>query len=110
MRVSERPVVHKREWETCRCCVEKSDQPCPSFSNARLQKIVSAQRKSIVSIISRTGAPRPNAPHPKIDRPPPRENPRGTTFRAVEVEHYEATMFPGRQIRGGSEWNPKWDE
>src|SRR5262245_15463592 len=37
------------------------------------------------------GAPRPSAPHPKIDRPPPRENPRG--FRVLEVEYYETTMF-----------------
>jgi len=42
--------------------------------------------------------------------PHPVKNPRGTTFRAVEVEHYEATMFPGQQIRGGGEWNPEWDE
>jgi len=27
------------------------------------------------------------------------------TFRALEVEHYEATMFPGQQIRDGGEWN-----
>jgi hypothetical protein len=48
------------------------------------------------------GAPRPSALHPKIDRPP-RENPRGTTFRAIEVEHYEATMSSDQQIREGGE-------
>jgi hypothetical protein len=34
-------------------------------------------------------APRPKASQTEIEGPPPRENPRGTTFRALEVEHYE---------------------
>jgi hypothetical protein len=61
----------------------------------RTKKIVVAQQLFIEYVFWWPGAPRPSAPHPKIDRPP-REKPRRTTFRALEVEHYEATMFPGQ--------------